>query len=90
MEYSERESIILSVGEEDEVSIKDVGRCIAREFEYEDHIIFDTSFSDGQYKKTANNKKLLSYLPNPQFTKMSDGIKKTIKWFNDNYSKIRK
>ncbi len=90
LEYSERESIILSVGEEDEVSIRDVGRCIAREFEYEDHIIFDTSFSDGQYKKTANNKKLLSYLPNPQFTKMSDGIKKTVKWFNENYPKIRK
>lgn len=88
--YIEKESIILSVGEKEEVSIEEVGRCIAREFEMEEKIVFDTTFSDGQYKKTADNQKLISYLPHFEFTKMNDGLKKTIQWFKDNYPNIRK
>ena len=36
---------------------------IAKEFNYEDKIIFDTSYSDGQYKKTADNSKLMKLRP---------------------------
>lgn len=34
---------------------------------------FDTSKSDGQYKKTASNAKLRGYLPDFQFTNMKQG-----------------
>jgi len=88
--YEEKKPIILSVDEEDEKSIKEVGTIIAKEFNYEERIKFDSSFSDGQYKKTASNKLLKKYLPNFQFTKIEDGLKETIKWFQENYNIVRK
>ena len=48
--YHQKESIILSVGEKEEVSIKYVAEQIAKCFDYQHMIEFDSSFSDGQYK----------------------------------------
>jgi len=56
--YNQKDNLILSVDEEDEVSISDIASYIAEEFNYKESMIYDTSFSDGQYKKTASNKKL--------------------------------
>ena len=61
-EYDDNESIILSVGEKDEVSIGDVARAIARAYDYEHMMEFDPSYSDGQYKKTADNSKLMNFI----------------------------
>ena len=61
--YKEKESIILSVSKKNEISIKNVVIEIAKNFNYENFIKFDSSHSDGQYKKTADNSKLQSYLP---------------------------
>lgn len=77
-------NIILSVPESDEVSIKDIGIFIAKSFDYENHIVFDTSFSDGQYKKTVSAEKLLSKINNFKFTNIKDGIEKTVRWFEEN------
>lgn len=75
-------SIILSVSEKDEVSIKDVALMIAKHFNYEENIVFDTNFSDGQYKKTADNSKLLSVIGcDYAFTNIDEGIKRTVEWF---------
>ena len=57
--YKEKDSIILSVDEKQEVSIKDVATYIAKSFNYENKIVFDTKFSDGQFKKTADNSKIM-------------------------------
>lgn len=35
-------------------------------------LVFDSSKSDGQYKKTACNKKLMSLYPDFKFTPISD------------------
>jgi len=88
-EYKENENIILSVGEEDEVSIEQVALSIARSFDYE-NLIFDTSYSDGQYKKTADNNKLIKLIGNFKFTGIDDGIKKSVTWFVNNYKNCRK
>ena len=88
--YIEKKSIILSVSEKDEVTIGDIAYEIAKNFDYQDHLVFDNSYSDGQYKKTANNSKLLSYLPNFHFVSTKDGIKQTVEWFIKNYETIRK
>ena len=88
--YENKKPIILSVDEEDEKSIKEVGTIIAKEFDYIDKIKFDSSFSDGQYKKTASNKLLKSYLSDFKFTDINIGIKETIKWFENNYNRVRK
>jgi GDP-L-fucose synthase len=89
-EYNEKESIILSVKESDEVTIEYVAREIAKCYEYENELIFDTSFSDGQYKKTADNKKLMSRINNFNFTNIEKGIQESVSWFQKNYNNCRK
>ena len=88
--YESPEPIILSVGEEDEVTIGTVARIIAESMEFKGNIVFDTSKSDGQYKKTASNSKLIHLYPNFEFTPIEDGLKETCKWFMKNYETIRK
>lgn len=88
--YHHKESIILSVPEKDEVSIANVGKLIAKEFEYEKNIEFDTNFSDGQFKKTANNSKLMELLKDFSFTSLEEGVKESVKWFKDNINICRK
>ena len=83
--YKEKESIILSVNEEEEVSIEKIAREIAKCFNYDNKIVFDTSFSDGQYKKTADNTKLMKMINEYKFVNIEDGIKKTVEWFKKNY-----
>jgi GDP-L-fucose synthase len=83
--------IILSVDEKDEISIKDIAYIIADYFEIEkSKIKFDETKTDGQYKKTASNKKLRDLLPDYKFTEIKKGIHETCKWFNNNYNTLRK
>tara|TARA_B100000123_G_scaffold218318_1_gene166752 strand:- start:792 stop:1727 length:936 start_codon:yes stop_codon:yes gene_type:complete len=89
-EYNDKSTIILSVSEKDEVSISDIAYEIAKAYDYEDMIEYDTSYSDGQYKKTADNSKLMEYLPDFKFTKINEGIKDSVLWFIDNYETCRK
>jgi len=88
--YNSKDSIILSVCEKDEISIEHVARLVARNYDYEDNIIFDDSFSDGQYKKTANNAKLMNLIKDFEFTKIEDGMKSSVQWFIQNYETCRK
>lgn len=89
-EYKDPTPIILSVDEADEVTIKDVALAVAKAMKFEGKVDFDTSKSDGQYKKTANNNKLRKYRPDYKFTTMEDGIQKTVDWFVENYETARK
>lgn len=66
--YHSPEPIILSVGEREEVSIGQVAHYIADAMDFKGKIIFDTTKSDGQFKKTACNDKLMSLHPEFQFT----------------------
>lgn len=88
--YDEKDSIILSVGEEEEMSIGDVARLVAKEFDYEHMMAFDDSYSDGQFKKTADNSKLMSLYSDFKFTNMEEGMRNSVKWFIDHYNTCRK
>ena len=91
LEKVNRENIILSVSEIEEVPIEYVARLIARAFNYEAHMIFDHSFADGQFKKTADNCKLMNQLGGAfNFTTIEKGIKSSVDWFVDNYEHARK
>uniref|UniRef100_A0A8C4N5G5 GDP-L-fucose synthase n=1 Tax=Eptatretus burgeri TaxID=7764 RepID=A0A8C4N5G5_EPTBU len=90
LKYEEVEPIILSVGEEDEVSIKDVAEAVAAGMDFHGEIVFDVTKSDGQYKKTASNAKLRKYLPDFSFTPFDQAVKETCEWFVKNYSCARK
>ena len=89
LEYQEKESIILSVDEDEEMSIGEVAGLIAQSFNYQEFMEFDDSFSDGQFKKTADNTLLRTFNPGFQFTKMEEGLKKSVSWFIDNYPNCR-
>jgi len=88
--YHSPDPIILSVGEEDEVSIGDVAHMVAAAMNFEGKVVFDTTKSDGQYKKTASNKKLKALYPDFAFTPMEEGIKAACDWFSENYDAARK
>lgn len=83
--YDSIEPLILSVPPESEVSIGDVAQLIANEFGID--IEYDSSKADGQFKKTANNAKLI---PNFEFTPIEAGIAKTVQWFKENKANCRK
>ena len=88
--YDSIDPLILSVGEEDEVSIRDVALLIAEAMEFEGEVVFDTSKADGQFKKTANNGKLKSLLPDVAFTPIQEGLRASVQWFIDHYESCRK
>lgn len=88
--YNQRESIILSNSEDKEVSIKQVAIEIAKCYNCENKLKFDNTSSDGQYKKTASNKKLLSLIKDFEFTDIKSGIRESVSWFIKNYNNCRK
>jgi GDP-L-fucose synthase len=88
--YDECSPIILSVDPQNEVSIEKVARSIAAAMNYTGSIKFDTGKQDGQFKKTVDNSKLRSRMPNFTFTGIDVGIKKTVAWFVENYATVRK
>ena len=90
LNYNNKDSVIISNSKNDEISIKDIALLIAKEFNYENNISFDSSFEDGQYKKTVDNSKLINFKKDLKFTDINIGIKNSIKWFIDNYDKCRK
>ena len=89
-EYHSPDPITLSVDEAAEVSIKHVALSVAKAMKVEGEVVFDTEKADGQFKKTACNKKLRSYRPDYKFTTIDDGIQKAVDWFNANYETCRK
>jgi len=88
-EYDEIDPIILSVGEEDEVSIKQVADAIVKAVGFEGDYSFDATKPDGQYKKTASNSKLKRLLPDFKFTPFETALEESVKWFVQNYDSAR-
>jgi len=88
--YNDLEPVILSVGEEDEVSIGDVAKMVAEAMNFKGKLIFDTTKADGQFKKTASNKKLMSLYPTFKFTPIKEAVQKSVDWFEQNYATARK
>ncbi|XP_049871051.1 GDP-L-fucose synthase [Pectinophora gossypiella] len=87
--YDSVEPIILSVDEEDEVTISSVAEAIQKAHKYQGEIIYDTSKADGQYKKTASNKKLRRLYKDFKFTPFEQAIEETVAWFKRNRETAR-
>ena len=86
--YEEDLPIIFSNSQE--ISIRELVETIIEVMGFNGKIIFDDSKPDGQYRKPTDNSKLMSYLPDFQFTPLKEGIKKTVNWFLKNYESCRK
>lgn len=84
-------SIIVSPPEKDEISIKDIVETICNIFDFDTtNILYNTSYSDGQYKKTTNDDEIKKYIKDITFTPLDIGLKDTIQYFNDHYNFVRK
>ncbi|ORX33586.1 NAD dependent epimerase/dehydratase family-domain-containing protein, partial [Kockovaella imperatae] len=87
--YEEIDPIILSVPETDEISIKGVGDAIVKHVGYKGEYTYDTTKSDGQYRKPASNDKLMNCMRASgldfSFTPFDDALSASVKWFVDNY-----
>ena len=88
--YDSIEPIILSVDESSEVTIAQLAESVVKAFGFKGKLIFDTSKADGQYKKTASNAKLRSFLPDYQFVDFEEAIKDTVDWYLKNFNTARK
>jgi len=89
-EYEDIDPIIFSVGEEDEVTIRDAVDAIVKAFDFKGEVHFDSTKADGQLKKTASNHKLRQYLPDFKFTPFPEAIQHSVKWFIENHGSARK
>jgi GDP-L-fucose synthase len=70
-----------------EHSILDIAKIICNNLNIsDDEIIFDSEKPMGQHRKPAISNAPIDF----QFTDLEVGIKKTIRWFTENYNNIRK
>ena len=81
------ETLILSPSEE--YMLYDVAKMINTEFGGNEVCILP-EYADGQYRKTADNSRLMEHFPNFEFTDLKTGIHQTVCWFIDNYNLARK
>lgn len=88
-EYDDVEPVILSVGEDEEVSIKEVADAIVKAVGFEGKYSFDTTRADGQFRKPASNKKLLNLIGGFEFTPFEEALHTTVNWFLQNYDNAR-
>jgi GDP-L-fucose synthase len=88
-EYNDIEPIILSPPESQEISISTVAEHITRICRFKGSIKYDHTRADGQFKKTASNRKLESLYPLFKFTPFEDALIETIEWFSEHNASAR-
>ncbi|KIJ46374.1 hypothetical protein M422DRAFT_165368, partial [Sphaerobolus stellatus SS14] len=88
--YDDVTPLILSVGEDEEVSIKQVADAIVKAVGFKGEYTFDTTRADGQFRKPASNGKLMGLVGDFKFTPFEDALDNTVAWFVANYENARK
>lgn len=76
----------INIGTGEEVSIASLAKLIANQVGYKGEIIWDKSKPDGTPRKVLDNSKISSLGWYPE-TSLSEGIKKTIEWYQTSESK---
>ena len=68
---------VLNIGTNDEISIKNLSKIIAKFIDYKGKIIFDRNYPDGTFRKKLNSKKIYNLGWRPTI-KFSEGLQKLI------------
>jgi GDP-L-fucose synthase len=87
LNYNEKE--IINIGYGEDVTIKDLTEMIKMVSGYKGEILWDSSKPDGTPKRLLDVKKLFDLGWRPKI-KLQDGLETTYKWFQENYSNVRK
>ena len=69
---------------------KDLVDIIVQCVGFKGKVVFDTNKPEGQFRKPADNTKLLTLFPEFKFTSVEDGLKETVNWFVENYERARR
>ena len=77
---------IINVGSGKSITIKNLSKLISKILDYKGKIYFDKRFPDGTKKKNLNSKIINSLGWNAK-TSLEDGLKKSIEFYINNYSK---
>jgi GDP-L-fucose synthase len=86
----EEKTETMVVGTNEEVSIKDIAERIVKCMNFSGEIEWESKSPSGQQKrKIVNTSKFRKFLPSFQFTCFTDGLSKTVDWFNENYPNVR-
>ena len=86
-----KDSLMLSTDPEDEISIAELAKVVASAMSFPvERLVFDTSKSDGQFKKTVSNSRLRGLRPDFRFTPFKEAMQTTADWFQENYATCRK
>ena len=89
LRYDGNETMILA--NEAEYSIGEIALEIAKNFGWEDRLLFQTECADGQFKKTADASLLMEKCREKiEFTNIKNGIRQSVEWFIKNYDIARK
>lgn len=89
--YDDVSPLILSVGDDEEVSIKSVADAIVKAVGFEGEYSFDTTRADGQFRKPASNAKLRGLIGTEfKFTPFEEALEGSTKWFVANYENARR
>jgi len=70
--------------------VAQAAEAIANAMHFSGKIVLDTTKSDGQYKKTASNEKLMTLNPGFEFTPFRQAIEESVEWFVTHYEEARK
>lgn len=81
--------LIVAPPTKDEISIKTLLSIIVNKLEYTGTILYDTTYPNGQIKKTVDSNEINKYT-HFHFTPLKNGLEKTIAFFCNNYDTIRK
>jgi GDP-L-fucose synthase len=79
----------VNIGNPEQISIMALAHMIAEEIGYDGGGNFDRSKPDGQFEKPSSNKKLRDLGWNGEYTPLRDGLRETIKSFQDRYPNVR-
>ena len=63
----------MTVGEDEDIRVKDLADKIVKVMDFKGEYVWDTTKSDGQFRKSASNKKLLSLIGEFEFTPFDQG-----------------
>jgi GDP-L-fucose synthase len=79
----------MNIGNPSEVTIKDLAETLLRIMEYAGPVIWDTTQPEGQYRKPSSNQNFINAIDHYGYTSLEIGLRKTVKWFLENYPNIR-
>lgn len=79
--YTGQEPVNLGSG--DEISIRDLAELVALETGYSGRIVWDTSQPNGQPRRKLDTQRALDYFGWKSSTPLSEGIRKTVAWYEE-------